>query len=142
MSVEICSIELQVICSDLERMFRHIAENKNIAFEIDIADNAPKSIETDFKRLLQIFKNLLSNAFKFTEKGTVRFQVQHAKNGWNLEHPILSKAKSVIAFSVIDTGIGIPLDKQGIIFEAFQQADGPPADVMAALASDYPLAAS
>ena len=78
MSVEIGSIQFQQICNDLERMFRHIAEDKNIAFVIE-SDNAPKPIETDFKRLLQIFKNLLSNAFKFTENGNVRFQVQHAK---------------------------------------------------------------
>ena len=123
-SVEINSIQLPMICNDLERMFRHIAESKNIAFKIDIVENTPRIIETDFKRLLQIFKNLLSNAFKFTEKGEVIFKVEAVQEGFGTEHPILSKVKHVMAFSVRDTGIGIPIEKQGIIFEAFQQADG------------------
>jgi HAMP domain-containing protein/signal transduction histidine kinase/CheY-like chemotaxis protein len=123
-SVEINPVQLQAISSDLERMFRHMAENKNVSFVIDVVPNTPKVIETDFKRLLQIFKNLLSNAFKFTEKGEVTFRAERARDGWDIEHPILSKTKNVMAFSVIDSGIGIPLDKQSIIFEAFQQADG------------------
>src|SRR5204863_7713971 len=77
----------------------------------------------DPKRLLQILKNLLSNAFKFTEHGGVRLKVLPAESGWSPDHLTLSKAPVVVAFSVSDTGIGIPVEKQKIIFEAFQQAD-------------------
>ena len=79
---------------------------------------------TDPKRLLQVIKNLLANAFKFTSKGGIDLRVEPASSGWSSDHEILNRARQVIAFTVTDTGIGIPADKQKIIFEAFQQADG------------------
>src|SRR6202047_4082881 len=82
-----------------------------------------RSLVTDSKRLQQVLKNLLSNAFKFTEQGSVRLSVSISEGGWSEDHPILSRAASVVSFEVADTGIGIPFEKQRIIFEAFQQAD-------------------
>jgi CheY-like chemotaxis protein len=82
-----------------------------------------RSLVTDSKRLQQVLKNLLSNAFKFTEKGGVRLSVFAAESGWTEGHPLLGRSASVVAFEVTDTGIGIPPEKQRIIFEAFQQAD-------------------
>src|SRR5713101_3544604 len=107
----------------VERPFRHEAENRRLSFEVETDPHLARSIVTDSKRLQQVLKNLLSNAFKFTEVGGVRLSASLAKNGWSEGHPILGKAASVVAFEVADTGIGIPLDKQRIIFEAFQQAD-------------------
>ncbi|HTW75113.1 MAG TPA: response regulator, partial [Steroidobacteraceae bacterium] len=107
----------------LERNFRHEAENRRLAFTSQFDANLGRSLTTDHKRLMQILKNLLSNAFKFTDHGGVRLHVSLASGGWNSGHPVLSQAPRVIEFSVTDTGIGIPPDKQRIIFEAFQQAD-------------------
>src|SRR6266700_1640111 len=83
-----------------------------------------RAIYTDAQRLDQVLKNLLSNAFKFTERGYVRLRVAPAPTGWSAVHPSLDRAKQVFAFSVSDSGIGIPSEKQATIFEAFQQADG------------------
>jgi CheY-like chemotaxis protein/two-component sensor histidine kinase len=105
------------------RPFRHEAENRKLGFEVQSDPHLTRSLVTDSKRLQQVLKNLLSNAFKFTEHGSVRLAVSVAEKGWSQDHPILNGAASVVAFEVTDSGIGIALDKQRIIFEAFQQAD-------------------
>ena len=105
------------------RPFRHEAENRQLSFDIEVDPSLGRSIVTDSKRLQQVLKNLLSNAFKFTAEGGVRLRVSAAVAGWSAEHPVLSHSPAVVAFEVSDTGIGIPLEKQKLIFEAFQQAD-------------------
>src|ERR1043165_9301575 len=107
----------------IARPFRHEADNRHLAFEVEIDQHLARSITTDAKHLQQVLKNLLSNAFKFTERGGVRLRVAPATAGWNPDHPVLKRAPAVLTFEVSDTGIGIPQEKQRIIFEAFQQAD-------------------
>ena len=105
------------------RPFRHEAETRQLSFNVDLDPALGRTLITDSKRLQQVLKNLLSNAFKFTERGGVQLKVFAAPAGWTASHPILSQAQSVVAFEVADTGIGIPAEKQKMIFEAFQQAD-------------------
>jgi CheY-like chemotaxis protein/signal transduction histidine kinase/HAMP domain-containing protein len=105
------------------RPFRHEAENRRLSFDVHMDPHLGRSFVTDSKRVQQVLKNLLSNAFKFTEQGGVRLSVSAAVGGWSDNHPVLTGAASVVAFEVSDTGIGIPFEKQRIIFEAFQQAD-------------------
>jgi CheY-like chemotaxis protein/signal transduction histidine kinase len=105
------------------RPFRHEAENRRLSFEVHTDPHLTRSLVTDSKRLQQVLKNLLSNAFKFTEHGGVNLSVSVAAGGWSDDHPVLGAAAAVVAFQVSDTGIGIPSEKQRIIFEAFQQAD-------------------
>ncbi|BCJ92249.1 histidine kinase [Terrihabitans soli] len=107
---------------DMDRTFAQIAQNKKLDFSIEVDAGLPRSIYTDDKRLQQIIKNLLSNAFKFTEQGHVRLKIQKAISGWTAGH--FSSAMEVVSFTVEDTGIGIAREKQRLIFEAFQQADG------------------
>jgi HAMP domain-containing protein/CheY-like chemotaxis protein/signal transduction histidine kinase len=107
----------------LARPFRHEVEARQLSFDVQVDPELPPTINTDSKRLQQVLKNLLSNAFKFTEKGGVRLRVSAVKSGWSGNHPVLSQTSGVVAFEVSDTGIGIPPEKQKIIFEAFQQAD-------------------
>jgi CheY-like chemotaxis protein/two-component sensor histidine kinase len=125
MDVEVGSIRFTELRDLSLRTFRHVAEGKGLDLSIEVAENLPAdTIITDGKRLQQVLKNLLSNALKFTEHGTVRLRMERATSGWSANHAVLNRVKSVVAFSVTDTGIGIPQDKQRIIFEAFQQADG------------------
>ena len=105
------------------RTFKHDAENRGLTFEVQVDARLGRSIVTDSKRLQQVLKNLLSNAFKFTSQGGVRLIVSEVAGGWAQNHPVLSQAGRVVSFEVSDTGIGIPPEKQRIIFEAFQQAD-------------------
>jgi HAMP domain-containing protein/CheY-like chemotaxis protein/signal transduction histidine kinase len=122
-SVEAEEIFFASLLDTVERPFRHEVENRHLNFELRTDPQLPRSLVTDSKRLQQVLKNLLSNAFKFTEQGGVVLSVSAAKDGWSEDHPVLNKAAAVVAFEVTDTGIGIPFDKQRIIFEAFQQAD-------------------
>jgi CheY-like chemotaxis protein/signal transduction histidine kinase/HAMP domain-containing protein len=111
------------VITTLGRTFRPEAERRKLNFEVEFDPSLPRRIVTDNKRLLQVLKNLLSNAFKFTAHGRVRLRVASAVGGWSREHAILNSAESVVSFEVSDTGIGIPPEKQKLIFEAFQQAD-------------------
>jgi len=122
-SVEAEEVFFASMLDAVQRPFRHEAENRHLNFEVQTDPHLARSVVTDSKRLQQVLKNLLSNAFKFTEVGGVRLSVSLARSGWTEAHPILSKSASVVAFEVTDTGIGIPSEKQRIIFEAFQQAD-------------------
>ena len=122
-SVEAEEIFFGALLKTVARPFRHEAENRKVSFEFSSDPRMGRSLVTDSKRLQQVLKNLLSNAFKFTEQGSVRLSISRVSSGWSPDHPILSGAGSVIAFQVSDTGIGIPPEKQRIIFEAFQQAD-------------------
>ena len=120
-SADVMPVNFKEIASFAESTFKPISEAKNLKFEIQIEDGLPEVLETDMQRLNQILKNLLSNAFKFTEKGGVKLEI--FRPGLHHENP-LTNAESVIAFSISDTGIGISKNTQGIIFEAFQQAEG------------------
>jgi signal transduction histidine kinase/DNA-binding response OmpR family regulator/HAMP domain-containing protein len=122
--VDACDLRLDDLQHYVERTFRHVAEAKGVEFHLRMAPNLPKSMFTDAKRLQQVLKNLLSNAFKFTHHGSVSLTVEQVTAGWSVDNEELNRCSSVLAFSVTDTGIGIPPDKQQIIFEAFQQADG------------------
>ncbi|MBL0727776.1 HAMP domain-containing protein [Piscinibacter sp. HJYY11] len=122
--VDVSELRLEDLQRSVDRSFRHVAESKHVEFEIAAIPPLPKTVVTDVKRLQQIIKNLLSNAFKFTHQGSVRLSLEVAHGGWSRDNEDLNRASQVLAFSVTDTGIGISPDKQQIIFEAFQQADG------------------
>ena len=122
-SVEAEEISFIGLRDNIDRNFRHVAESKNLPFNVEFAGDLPRALRTDPKRLQQILKNLLSNAVKFTSQGHVDVRVNFATHGWSIDHPVLSKSLQVIAFAVEDTGIGVAPEKQRLIFEAFQQAD-------------------
>jgi HAMP domain-containing protein/signal transduction histidine kinase/CheY-like chemotaxis protein len=123
-SANISTIYFSEISTFVETTFKPLSEAKNLKFKIEMDSTLPQSIDTDSQRLNQILKNLLSNSFKFTEKGEVKLKIYDANHSWKPGTVTLDKAEKVVAFSIIDTGIGIPQDKQAIIFEAFQQAEG------------------
>ncbi len=123
-STDFIKVRFNEITSFVETTFKHISENKNLRFNIEMGDDLPDNLETDIQRLNQILKNLLSNAFKFTEKGEVKLRIYEAKRNWKQSSTSLDNARKVVAFEIKDTGIGISRDKQNIIFEAFQQAEG------------------
>jgi HAMP domain-containing protein/CheY-like chemotaxis protein/signal transduction histidine kinase len=122
-TVEAEDIILSNVIEVVARPFRHEAENRQLAFNVEMDQALERSIiTTDSMRLQQVLKNLLSNAFKFTTVGGVGLRVFPAEDGWTAGHLTLNGA-AVVAFEVSDTGIGIPIEKQKLIFEAFQQAD-------------------
>jgi signal transduction histidine kinase/CheY-like chemotaxis protein/HAMP domain-containing protein len=108
----------------VERTFRHVAEAKGVDFFMRLDPRLPPTMFADLKRLQQVLKNLLSNAFKFTHQGGVTLTIDPVTSGWSPQNESLNRANDVIAISVRDTGIGISAEKQQIVFEAFQQADG------------------
>ncbi|MEO5669900.1 MAG: response regulator, partial [Ramlibacter sp.] len=122
-TVEVEEILFASLRDNIDRNFRHVAEAKNLPFHIRFADDLPRAMDSDPKRLQQVLKNLLSNAVKFTSQGQVEVRVGLVSEGWTPDHPVLSQAQHVVAFAVEDTGIGVAPEKQRLIFEAFQQAD-------------------
>ncbi|MHB1352180.1 MAG: response regulator [Thiobacillus sp.] len=123
-TADIGDVQLGALRSFVEQTFRHIAEDRKLEFSVDFDAALPETMLTDERRVKQILKNLLSNAFKFTEQGRVALRVARAIEGWGAGNASLNTAERVIVFSVNDSGIGIAPDKQRVIFEAFQQADG------------------
>src|SRR5947209_13914843 len=123
MTISLGDLPFTEVAESMEKTFRQVAEDKQLDFKIDLDASLPRTIHTDATRLQQVLKNLLGNAFKFTEHGEVTLQMATVGQGWTPGHETLDRASSVIAFTVSDTGIGIADDKQRIIFEAFQQAD-------------------
>ncbi|MDQ3720812.1 MAG: ATP-binding protein, partial [Actinomycetota bacterium] len=111
MEVRPAPVVLEDVRDYVERAFRPVAEEKGLAFEVELGPELPRTVTTDEQRLQQVLKNLLSNAFKFTGEGVVTLRLEPAPDGR-------------IAFSVADTGVGIPDDKLRLIFEAFQQGEG------------------
>ena len=123
-TLQISELRLSDLQEALERDFGHVAEQKGVSFSVQLAPDLPPSIATDPRRLRQVLKNLLSNAFKFTEHGGVTVRVSRADSGWSASNERLAQAGAVTAFSIADTGIGITPEMQHPIFEAFAQADG------------------
>jgi HAMP domain-containing protein/CheY-like chemotaxis protein/signal transduction histidine kinase len=123
-SVDYNPISFDEISRFVASTFNPISEAKHLRFNIIMDKNLPELIETDSQRLNQILKNLLSNSFKFTEKGEVKLKIYKADNNWKTSNISLENAEAVVAFEISDTGIGISKEKQNIIFEAFQQAEG------------------
>jgi len=123
MEVERRPVPLGEIRTYLEQHYGPIARQKKLRFSVEIAPDVPPLVTTDAQRLQQILKNLLSNAFKFTETGEVKLRISLERDPSRFQSQTLLHAPAAIAFAVTDTGIGIPPEKQQLVFEAFQQAD-------------------
>jgi HAMP domain-containing protein/CheY-like chemotaxis protein/signal transduction histidine kinase len=124
MDVNSTEVQIAEVKEFVERSFDALADQKGLAFAVELNPDLPPAIYTDGGRLQQVLKNMLSNAFKFTQEGSIKLVIRRAKEGRRFQNPVLQNSPDVVAFSVTDTGIGIPKDKQRLIFEAFQQADG------------------
>jgi CheY-like chemotaxis protein len=123
LDVAMAPVRIADLADDLSQTFRPIADQQTLSYTVMLAEDLPENITTDGHRVQQILKNLLSNAFKFTEEGSVTLRVDRAPQGNRFFNSALDAAE-VLAFSVVDTGIGIDSDKLLVIFEAFQQAEG------------------
>ncbi|HUC13855.1 MAG TPA: ATP-binding protein, partial [Acidimicrobiales bacterium] len=121
---ELAALKVEHFCTALVREFDHVARAKGLDYTVDVAPGTPEHIVTDPQRLHQILKNLLANAFKFTDRGEVHVHIGVSDQGWDRRTKALAQAPAVIALSVSDSGIGIPSEEQERIFEAFAQADG------------------
>jgi HAMP domain-containing protein/signal transduction histidine kinase/CheY-like chemotaxis protein len=119
-SIEVGDMPLAHLRQHMERTFRQIASDKGLGFAIRVDPALPETVRTDEKRMQQVVLNLLSNAFKFTQSGQVTLDIKTERALLDGEH----RPGDALAIAVTDTGIGIPEDKQKLIFEAFQQADG------------------
>ena len=124
MDVNPTDVRLVDVQDFVDRSFSAVAEQKGLNFHVELNADLPQTIYTDGGRLQQVLKNLLSNAVKFTQEGDVSLTIRRAEKGRRFQNPSLEAAPEVVAFAVADTGIGIAKDKQRLIFEAFQQADG------------------
>src|SRR5690606_19621134 len=125
MPIDVSVVEFQDLQQYVERSFHQVASEKGLSFDVSLSDQLPSEIVTDDLRLRQVIRNLISNAIKFTESGAVRVWIEPLKDReWQEELEAMRKADVVIAFEVSDTGVGIPKEKQALIFEAFQQAEG------------------
>jgi HAMP domain-containing protein/CheY-like chemotaxis protein/signal transduction histidine kinase len=125
MEVNFTDVPVTEVRDFVERTFRPVAEQKSLPFLVELAPDIPSALFTDGQRLQQVLKNLLSNAFKFTERGSITLSIGRAATSLRFASRSLDRASDgIIAFAVRDTGVGIPRDKQQLIFEAFQQADG------------------
>jgi signal transduction histidine kinase/DNA-binding response OmpR family regulator/HAMP domain-containing protein len=123
-TLDVSTVHFAEVVDNLQRSFEQVATDRKLTFRIELDNALPSAMTTDEKRLQQIIKNLLSNAFKFTHEGGVVLSIRRARSGWNAANQRLNSASAVVAYAVSDSGIGIPSDKLRVIFEAFQQADG------------------
>ena len=122
--IELTDVSVEGLRTSLLREFEPVAQGQSLDYSVALAPGVPESIVTDFQRLRQILKNLLANAFKFTERGEVHVEISVPENGWNRDMTSLTDAPGVIAFAVSDTGIGVAEEDRQRIFEAFAQGDG------------------
>jgi signal transduction histidine kinase/CheY-like chemotaxis protein len=123
MDVNATAVDLAEVKEAVERTFAPLSQQKGLTFTVEVSEEAPQAIVTDEQRLHQVLKNLLSNAFKFTEEGEVRLRIDRPSPE-DIARLGAASDPDAVVFSVHDTGVGIQEDKLMLIFEAFQQADG------------------
>jgi CheY-like chemotaxis protein len=121
--LDLAEFPVRTLTESIEALFRPIAQSRGLQFIVTLGPDLPATLYSDMHRLQQVLKNLLANAFKFTQRGSVELSIYPVSGGWGAGTPALSQAKRVMAFAVKDSGIGIPEDRQRLIFEAFQQVD-------------------